>query len=112
MEIQELQLKNIELLLLRIDERLNTRQTQVIPALCTIEQAAILKGGPNPDQYKKKLYLQPCCGTHYKKQGGRKVWPKEIVIEWLSVTDEDLPRYAAKYGVNISKYLSKKGRKK
>ena len=112
MNAQELQLKNIELLLLRIDERIKEKETPFIPAYCTIEQAAILKGGPNPEQYKKKLWLQPGCGTHFKKQGGRKVWPRELVIEWLSVTDDELPRYAAKYGVNNAKYLSLKEGKK
>jgi hypothetical protein len=72
-----------------------------LPEWLTLEIAASLKGGTTLSNYRNKIFLQPCCGLNYKLQGGRKVWKKENVIEWLSITDDQLKAYAEKWKVSI-----------
>jgi len=77
-----------------------------VPAWVTIEVAVKLKGGGALSSYKNDLYLQPCCGTNYKLQSGRKCWHYKDVIEWLEITDSDLKQYAEKWRVKLpEKYL-------
>jgi hypothetical protein len=65
-----------------------------IPEWVTLQQAAKYKGGAAFDTFKTQYWLQPCCGLNSRKIGGRKVWRREDVIEWLSVTDDQLWEYA------------------
>lgn len=71
----------------------------------TLEEAAKMKGAVSYPQLRKKKWLMPCCGANYKYYGGKRVWSKELVLEWLMVTDDILEDYAAKYGVDISKWF-------
>jgi hypothetical protein len=73
----------------------------VIPEWVTLQQAAKYKGGAAFDTYKTQYWLQPCCGLNSRKLGGRKVWRREDVIEWLSVTDDQLWEYAVSKGASI-----------
>jgi hypothetical protein len=72
-----------------------------IPEWVTLQQAAKYKGGAAFDTYKTQYWLQPCCGLNSRKLGGRKVWKRDDVIEWLSVTDDQLWSYANRLGVHI-----------
>ncbi|MDR2245332.1 MAG: hypothetical protein LBE17_01455 [Treponema sp.] len=72
-----------------------------IPEWVTLQQAAKYKGGAAFDTFKTQYWLQPCCGLNSRKIGGRKVWKREDVIEWLSVTDDQLWEYAARKGASI-----------
>jgi hypothetical protein len=65
-----------------------------IPEWVTLQQAAKYKGGAAFDAFKTQYWLQPCCGLNSRKIGGRKVWQREDIIEWLSVTDDQLWEYA------------------
>ena len=72
-----------------------------IPEWVTLQQAAKYKGGAAFDTFKTQYWLQPCCGLNSRKIGGRKVWKREDVIEWLSVTDDQLWEYASGKGASI-----------
>ncbi|MDR2097671.1 MAG: hypothetical protein LBP37_04045 [Spirochaetaceae bacterium] len=60
-------------------------------------------GGASLITYRQKLFLQPCCGLNYRLVAGRRVWKKEDVIAWLSITDEDLLAYAESRGISLPK---------
>jgi hypothetical protein len=79
-----------------------------LPEWITLEQAAALKGGPALITYKQKKFLQPCCGLEWRLVGGRHCWRREDVIEWLSVTDEGLKKYAAQRRVEIPENYAKR----
>jgi hypothetical protein len=72
-----------------------------IPEWVTLQQAAKYKGGAAFDTYKTQYWLQPCCGLNSRKIGGRKSWRREDVIEWLSITDDQLWEYALRKGASI-----------
>lgn len=77
-----------------------------IPQFCTLKRAWQLKGGA--ETYKslqKQKWFQPMCGTGAVMVNGRRCWTREVIIEWLSVTDATLEMYAEKYGVDISKHF-------
>jgi hypothetical protein len=75
--------------------------SESMPEWMTLQQAAKYKGGAAFDTYKTQYWLQPCCGMKSNKVGGRKVWRREDVIEWLSVTDDQLWSYADRVGASI-----------
>ena len=84
----------------------------------TIEECAKLKGGAALNTYKANRFLLPGCGNpHYSVFiAGRLCFPKDEVIRWLKVSDENYLDYAASYGINTvpEKYLrlSQKARAK
>jgi hypothetical protein len=72
-----------------------------LPAWLTFEQSQSLKGAPAVASMRSKPFLQPCCGKKYHLIGGRKCWRKEDVLEWLSITDDELKQYADRHGVEL-----------
>jgi len=72
-----------------------------LPEWINIDLAVQLKGGCSLIHVKNKLCLQPCCGTNYKLIGGRKCWRLNDVIEWIEIADNDLKKYANKWGVAL-----------
>jgi hypothetical protein len=72
-----------------------------IPEWVTLQQAAKYKGGAAFDTYKTQYWLQPCCGLKSRRIGGRKAWRREDIVEWFSVTDDQLWDYALKVGASI-----------
>jgi hypothetical protein len=85
---------------LRIDIEKKSR-TENLPDWITLDIAVSLKGGPAYETYRTKLFLQPCCGRNSKSVGGRKCWRREDVIDWLTITDSELKRYAEKWKVSL-----------
>jgi hypothetical protein len=79
----------------------NQKLYESIPEWVTLQQAAKYKGGAAFDTYKTQYWLQPCCGLKSRKLGGRKVWRRDDVVEWLSVTDDQLWTYAVRLGASI-----------
>jgi hypothetical protein len=79
----------------------NKKLYESVPEWVTLQQAAKYKGGAAFDTYKTQYWLQPCCGLKSRKLGGRKVWRREDVLEWLSVTDDQLWDYASRIGASI-----------
>lgn len=76
-----------------------------IPEWVNIHQCAQLKGGMTSDSLFHRPWQQPCCGTKWVRVNGNKVWQKAEVLKWLTVNDNDLEKYAAEYGVDISKFF-------
>jgi hypothetical protein len=72
-----------------------------LPEFLTLEQAVNLKGGAAVATYATKYWLQPCCGLESKRVGGRKVWRKDLVLEWIEITDDMLFEYGKKFGITI-----------
>ncbi len=110
---EELRIKAIELSLQRISSSIEDLQSTIVdasllhqvPAFCTLEQACQLKGGSLAKNLHKRRWMQPCCGTNYKRWNGCRVWPRSEIIRWLSITDDLLEAYAADYGIDISRYF-------
>lgn len=55
------------------------------------------KGGMSLSTYRCKRYLQCKGGIPDARVGGRKVWSRESVMEWVKIPDSELPAYHAKY---------------
>lgn len=90
--------------LISLMEEINISRTEKdmeLPEWLTLEQAVMIKGGGSLSTYKTRYVYQPCCGRNSKKIAGRKCWKKEDVLEWVQVTDDLLPEYAAKWGVSF-----------
>ena len=62
-----------------------------------------LKGGMSFSTYRSNRYFQCKGGIPDAKVGGRKVWSRESVMEWVKLTDSDLPAYHQKYKTGATK---------
>ena len=56
-----------------------------------------LKGGMSLSTYRSNRYFQCKGGIPDAKVGGRNVWSRDSVLEWLKLTDAELPAYHEKY---------------
>lgn len=105
LEIDSLELK-LEKQDLKLDEIIKAIHDSSlysdIPAFCTLQVAAKKKGIKSSNLYKRH-WQQPCCGKNYKRLNGVRCWSRDLIIEWLSISDDELEEYAKKYGVDISK---------
>jgi hypothetical protein len=72
-----------------------------LPEWVNLPLAVEKKGGGAYATYETQWWLQPCCGKRSKRWCGRKVWHRDDVIEWLSVSDDKLWDYAQKMGASI-----------
>lgn len=83
-----------------------------LPAFISLKEAVKLKGGSDSlATWRTNYALQPAMGTNSVRVAGVRTWAKSIVLEWLTITDEMLPAYAAKWGVPLpekyKKYVEK-----
>lgn len=105
LEIDSLELK-LEKQDLKLDEIIKAIHDSSlysdIPAFSTLQVAAEKKGIKSSNLYKRH-WQQPCCGKNYKRLNGVRCWSRDLIIEWLSISDDELEEYAKKYGVDISK---------
>lgn len=104
-EMEKLQFQGLELaikkLQLLVEEGIEVQKKEQernalkreLPEWLTLEQAVRLKGGASLNTYKTRSLYQPLCGIRESTVGGRKVWNKDTVIEWLSITDDKLNEY-------------------
>ncbi|MCL2380480.1 MAG: hypothetical protein FWC64_02670 [Treponema sp.] len=46
------------------------RRFKGLPEWVTLEQAALVKGGPALNTYKAQSFLRPCCGRNFRSVGG------------------------------------------
>lgn len=67
------------------------------------EECWKLKGGGTLNTYRSNRYFQCKGGIPDGKVGGRKVWSKESVAEWLSITDDQLEAYHKKHCTGAKK---------
>ena len=61
------------------------------------EQCWEKKGGPSLSTYRSNRFLQCKGGIPDAKVGGRNVWSRESVMEWVKIPDSELPLYHQKY---------------
>lgn len=80
---------------------LNNNTTSDLPKWVPLAQAVQYKGGAHLATYRSQPFLQPCCSKNSCFLGGFKVWTREDVIEWASITAKDLPSYASKYDFDL-----------
>jgi hypothetical protein len=102
--LQALDLKITQLIIdinKRFEDEERSKMIMALPEWISLQVAAQVKGGAALDTYKTQYWLQPCCGLKAKRVGGRKVWRRDNVIEWLSVSDDKLWEYAEKHGAKI-----------
>lgn len=55
------------------------------------------KGGMSLSTYRTNRFYQCKGGIPDARVGGRKVWSRESVMEWVKLSDSDLPAYHQKY---------------
>ena len=112
----ELTLQGLNLELTKISYTLDELKAEVtrkskyddLPEWINIDLAIKMKGGCSPKWIKNNQFLQPCCGTNFKRIGGRKCWDKEAVIFWLAITDSELKNYAESWKVKIPEKYEKR----
>jgi hypothetical protein len=93
----------------REEEEERLKKMLALPEWINLNLAVQLKGGAALDTYKTQYWQQPCCGLRSKRVGGRKVWRREDVMEWLAVSDDGLWEYAERIGAKIpDKYRHKR----
>ncbi len=61
------------------------------------QQCCELKGGMALSTYRSNRYFQCKGGIPDAKVGGRKVWSRESVLEWVKLPDSELPAYHQRY---------------
>lgn len=103
----ELQIPEINLILKEIQELKNQLQIQkeseVKQEWYNDEQCWKLKGGMALSTYRSNRYYQIKGGIPDAYVGGRKVWSKASVMEWITLIDEELPDYHKKYKTGAKK---------
>ena len=122
LELKEIQLKNEKLIreLAEVHQLLNSVQPQAEnqKEFYTIEECANLKGGAALNTYKANRLLLPGAGNplYASYIGGRLCFARDVVMEWLHITDADYEEYAHRCGVSVlpDKFvmLSKKAKDK
>ena len=122
LELKEIQLQNEKLI--RELAEVHKMVEAVIPhkenqkEFYTIEECAELKGGAALNTYKANRLLLPGAGNplYTSYIGGRLCFARDVVMEWLHVTDADYEEYAHRCGVSVlpDKFvmLSKKAKDK
>lgn len=98
----ELQIPEINLILQEIKELKTTKEKLELNERLKQEfynenQCWELKGGCSLNTYKQIRFYQCKGGIPDGHVGGRKVWSRESVMEWLPLTDEQLEAYHTKY---------------
>jgi hypothetical protein len=110
--LQALDLKISQLIIdvnKRFEDEERSKILLALPEWVPLQTAAQAKGGAALDTYKTQHWLQPCCGLKSRRVGGRKVWNRADVIEWLSISDEKLWEYAEKTGARIPEKYKDRG---
>lgn len=96
----EFEIPEINTILNKLDqlETIIAKKNEVqLPEFLNDEQCHALKGGMALSTYRKIPFYQVKGGIPDAKVGGRKVWRRESVLEWLTLTDDELEAYHAKY---------------
>lgn len=97
----ELVLPEIDTLLNAIsalkDEIMRAKDAALISQWYNDEQCWQLKGGMALNTYRNNRFFQCKGGIPDGYVGGRKVWKRDSVREWLNLTDDELEDYHKKY---------------
>lgn len=76
-----------EEILFELRELRSCISSKTLPRWVNLKLAAELKGIAY-NTLKAKPQLQPTAGKEQAKIGGRRVWRRETILQWLEVTDE------------------------
>lgn len=102
----ELTIPELDKLFLELEEVKNilTQKNNVLKKeWYTAKECWELKGGNAYSSYETNRYYQIKGGIPDAYVGGRKVWSRESVEEWLKITDDQLPEYHEKYKTGAKK---------
>lgn len=103
MELELPELTNILDQLAELKKMIATKNECQLPEFLNDEQCHALKGGMSLSTYRTNPYYQVKGGIPDAKVGGRKVWRRDTVLEWLPLTDKDLEAYHQKYKTGARK---------
>lgn len=102
----ELEIPEIKEILSKIEKLQNTmseERNQLSSQWYNDEQCWTLKGGMALATYRSNRFYQVKGGIPDGYVGGRKVWSRESVMEWLPLTDSELESYHLKYKTGAKK---------
>lgn len=108
LELKEIQLQNEKLIreLAEVHKLLETvvPQSENEKEFFNVEECARMKGGAALNTYKASArWLLPGAGNpqYASYIGGRLCFHRDVVLEWLHVTDADYVEYARRCGIKI-----------
>lgn len=104
----ELEIPEIDTILKKLEEitkLVATNKNIMSQQFYNDEQCWNLKGGMALTTYRSNRYYQCKGGIPDAYVGGRKVWSRESVLEWLYVTDDQLENYHKKYKTGAKKKI-------
>lgn len=78
-------------------------EKNILPEWLNDEQCWRAKGGCSFNTYRSNRFYQCKGGVADAKVGGRKVWKRESVLEWLPLSDQELPEYHLKHKTGATK---------
>jgi hypothetical protein len=80
----------------------------------TLYQAWLIKGAIGKWQgFRRYRYIQPKGGLYDDKIGGKGVFTRETVMEWITLTDKDMEAYNRKYRTGAKcRWIKRKGKPK
>lgn len=96
----ELEIPEISIILNKIEkiiELVSNNRNILSQQFYNDEQCWNLKGGMALSTYRSNRFFQCKGGIPDAYVGGRKVWTRESVMEWLYLTDDQLDDYHKKY---------------
>ena len=96
----ELEIPEIKIILNELTELKNTikkENNSLNQFWYNDEQCWKLKGGMALNTYRTNRFYQVKGGIPDGYVGGRKVWSRESVLEWLPLSDDELEVYHKKY---------------
>lgn len=103
MELEIPELRKILTEIETIKSAIENNKDKEISEWLNDEQCWQLKGGMALSTYRANRYYQVKGGIPDGYVGGRKVWNKASVLEWLPITDDQLEEYHKKYKTGAKK---------
>lgn len=107
LELKQIQLQNEKLIreVAEVHKMIATvtPQPEIQKEFYNVDECAQMKGGCSILTYKQNRTLLPGAGNpkYASYVGGRLCFSRDLVVEWLNVTDDAYPEYARKYGVTL-----------
>lgn len=108
LDLKQIQLQNEKLIreLAEVHQLLNSVQPQneKRKEFYNAEECALMKGGAALNTYKaSSRWLLPGAGNpkYASYIGGRLCFHRDVVLEWLHITDADYPEYARRCGIIV-----------
>lgn len=98
----DINIPEIPLILKKLDEIENRLKSPVEEKQWyTSKECWEIKGGCAFSTFQTKREYQCKGGIPDGYIGGRKVWSRDSVMEWVRLTDKDLPEYHKKYCTGV-----------